>query len=127
MNVSSRADVGADVAADAHVVVGVDVTADGPLLLGDALHRRLWAVDHAGVALEAHAATHAALAFVDGLLLCHALDALAEIAEDFVSRNVDFSTLFARILLEMAFEEIGVRDDLRRRTVLVVVNGPLGG
>ena len=47
-------------AADALVVVGVDIASDRRLRLGHLEHCHLWAIDHAVVALEALAAAHAA-------------------------------------------------------------------
>src|SRR5512139_3058085 len=61
LDVARRADILADVAADALVVVGVDVAAGRRFLLRHARDRGLRAVDDAVVALEALAAAHAAL------------------------------------------------------------------
>src|SRR5512140_2183439 len=81
LDVAGRADVLADVAADALVVVGVDVAAGRRLLLGHAGDRGLRAVDDAVVAFEALAAAHAALRLGDRRGLGQRLEALLEVAE----------------------------------------------
>src|SRR5512135_2326513 len=67
LDVARGADVVADVATDAPGVVGVDVAPGGGLRLRHLEHRRLRAVHHAVVALEAQAAAHAALGLGDDL------------------------------------------------------------
>src|SRR3990167_6887199 len=84
LDVAGGADVGADVATDAQVVIGVHIAPHGRLRLGRALDRYLRAVDHAVVALEAQAAAHAALGFFHGLLLVQSEHALLEMAQYFI-------------------------------------------
>ena len=68
-------------AADALAVVGIHVTAGGGFALLDAEHSVLRTVDNAVVTLEAHAAAHAAVGFLDSLLVTKAVHAFFKVAQ----------------------------------------------
>jgi len=61
IDIAGGTDLGADMAADTAVVVGIDITSHGGIGRGGALDGILRAVDDAIATLEAHAATHATL------------------------------------------------------------------
>src|SRR5579883_2021707 len=125
LDVSCRAHMHADMAADAFRVIGSDVTADGPFLLRHALHRGLRTEDHAVVALEAQTAAHASLAFPARLLLRQAVHAFTEIAEHLVGADLTLGAPAALQIAEMSFEQVLMGDHLRCGAILVVVNGEL--
>ena len=109
-------------AADAFVIVGIDVAAHGPLIFLDAENGILRAVDHAVIALKTHAATHAAVALVLGLLLGATLDTFLEITQHLVTGDFNLSALFKSLILEVALEEFVMADDLGGRAVFIIMN-----
>src|SRR5690606_38506156 len=125
LDVAGRADVGADVASDAAVVVGVDVAAHRRLLLRHPLDRGLRAVNHAVVALEALSATHAALGLGDRLGLSERLDAFLEIAERALAAQRDEPALDPRRVAEVTEEQVLVRDHVALGAVVEVVDRAL--
>jgi len=64
--------------ADAFCVISVDVAAHGGIRFLDAENGILRTINDAVVALEAHAATHAAVGFLFGVFFRESLDPLAE-------------------------------------------------
>jgi hypothetical protein len=75
------------VAANALVVVGVDVASRRGFGLGHLEHGHLGAIDHAVVALETLTATHAALGLGNGLGFQQRLQAFFKIVQGLFSRQ----------------------------------------
>src|SRR5574337_219112 len=122
LDVAGGTDILADVAADALVVVGVDVAAGGRLRLLDLEHRGLRAVDDAVVALEAHPADHAALGLGLRLGLEQRQHPLLEVGERLVGAERRHLAPVARGVREVPEEQLGVRDHVAVRAVVVVVD-----
>src|SRR6266496_5372276 len=123
LDVPGRAHVLADVAADALVVVGIDVASRRRFLLRHARHGGLRAIDDTVVALEALAAAHAALGFGDSFRFGQRRQAFLEVAERALAGQRGHGAPMPRRVSEMAEEELLVRNHVAVRAIVVVVNG----
>ena len=84
LDVSGGANISTNVAADALVIVGIDITTGGRFGLRYFEYGSLWAIHDTVIALEALTTTHAALGFGDGLSLDQRLQPLVEVAQRFL-------------------------------------------
>ena len=102
MNIAGGADILANVAANALVVIGVHVAAHRGILLFDAVDGILRAIDEAIIALHAHATAHAAIGLVMRLFCSGPKKALIEMAKNIVSTDIIFPSPVSRFIIEVA-------------------------
>lgn len=78
VDITGRADIGANMAAYTAVIIGIDVTSEGFLVFLDSKYCVLRAINYTVIAFETHAATHAATRFGYCLLLGKRYDTILE-------------------------------------------------
>ena len=113
-------------AADALVVVGGDIAPGGRFGLLDAIHRGLRAIHHAIVALETHAAAHAALGLGNDLLFIQYAQAFLEITQRSFPVEGDHLALVARHIGKMPEKQLVMRDHVAVGAVIEVVQRDVG-
>lgn len=126
LDVAGGTNVGADMAADALGVIGIDIAASGLFILIDPEDGILRAEDDTVVTFEAHAATHTAFGLCNRLRLAVADHALHEMAQHFFSARHFFFAQVACLVLEMPQEQLVVGYDLSPRAILVIMDRIVG-
>ena len=107
MDITRWTNVFTDMTTNTLVVIGINITTNGTLIFVNTKNCILRAENYALIALKAHAATHATLAFMLGFLFAQRADPLFKITQ-YVSRiNMDFLTLGTFLSLEVATSPTG--------------------